>query len=92
MIIRIMGEGQYEVNSCLLDQLNVIDNRIVDHVSQGRQKEFREDLIKLISAVKENGKMVDPKEIIKSDVIVPPKDLTFDEAKNVFKGYGLIEE
>ncbi|MGA9099241.1 MAG: hypothetical protein WB392_09950 [Methanotrichaceae archaeon] len=92
MIIRILGEGQYEVNSCLLDQLNVIDNRIVDHVSQGRQKEFREDLTKLISSVKENGKLLDPEEIVKSDIIVPPKDLTFEEAKGVFKGYGLIED
>lgn len=92
MIIRIMGEGQYEVDSCLLDQLNVIDNRIVDHVSQGRQKEFKEDLRKLITAVKENGKPLDAKEIIKSDVIVPPKDLTFEEAKDVFTGYGLIED
>ncbi len=92
MIIRIMGEGQYEVNSCLLDQLNAIDNRIVDHVSQGRQKEFREDLIKLITSVKENGKPLDPREIVKSEVIVPPRDLTFEEAKNVFRGYGLIED
>ena len=92
MIIRILGDGQYEVNSCLLDQLNVIDNRIVDHVSQGRQKEFREDLTKLISSVKENGKLLDPKEIVKSDIIVPPKDLTFEEAKGVFKGDGLIED
>ncbi len=92
MIIRIMGEGQYEVNSCLLDQLNAIDNRSVDHVSQGRQKEFREDLMKLITAVKENGKPLDPKEIVKSEVIVPPRDLTFEEAKNVFRGYGLIED
>ncbi len=92
MIIRIMGDGQYEVNSCLLDKLNAIDNRIVDHVSQGRQKEFREDLIKLITAVKENGKPLDPKEIVKSEVIVPPRDLTFEEAKNVFRGYGLIED
>lgn len=92
MIIRVLGEGQYEVSSCLLDQLNEIDNRIVDHVSQGRQKEFREDLAKLISTVKENGKPLDPKEIVKSEVIVPPKDLTFEEAKSVFKGYGLIED
>ena len=92
MIIRIMGEGQYEVDSCLLDQLNVIDNRIVDHVSQGRQKEFREELTKLISTVEKNGRPLDPKEIIKSDIIVPPKDLTFEEAKGVFKGDGLIED
>lgn len=32
MIIRIMGEGQNHVNRCLVDSLNRIDNRIVDHV------------------------------------------------------------
>lgn len=92
MIIRIMGEGQYEVDGGLLDQLNVIDNRIVDHVNQGKQNEFRADLAKLISAVKENGTPLDPKKIVKSDIIVPPRDLTFEEAKGVFKGYGLIED
>lgn len=92
MIVRIMGEGQYEVDSCLLDQLNKIDNRIVDHVSKGKQKEFRDDLTELISSVKKNGKQLDPKEIIKSDVIIPPKDLTLEEAKGVFKGYGLIKD
>lgn len=92
MIVRIMGEGQYEVDSCLLDQLNKIDNRIVDHVSKGAQKEFRDDLAELISSVKKNGKQLDAKEIIKSDVIIPPKDLTLEEAKGVFKGYGLIKD
>jgi len=92
MIVRIMGEGQYEVDSCMLDQLNIIDNRIVDHVSQGKQKEFREELEKLISTVKMKGKQLDLKEVITSDVIIPPKDLTLEEAKGIFKGYGLIKD
>jgi len=92
MIVRIMGEGQYEVDSCLLDQLNIIDNRIVDHVSQGKQKEFREELDKLISTVEKKGKQLDFKEIITSDVIIPPKDLTLEEAKGIFTGYGLIKD
>ena len=92
MIVRIMGEGQYKVDSCLLDQLNIIDNRIVDHVSQGKQKEFREELDKLISTVKKKGKQLDHKEIIESDIIIPPKDLSLEEAKGMFKGYGLIKD
>jgi len=92
MIVRIMGEGQYEVDNCLLDQLNIIDNRIVDHVSQGKQKEFREELEKLISTVKMKGKQLDLKAVITSDVIIPPKDLTLEEAKGIFKGYGLIKD
>ena len=92
MIVRIMGEGQYVVDSCLLDELNIIDNRITDHVSQGKQKEFREELAKLISTVKEKGKQLDHKEIIESDIILPPKDLTLEEAEVIFKGHGLIKD
>ena len=34
MIIRIMGEGQYNVKSSLFDDLNKIDNTIVDYVQK----------------------------------------------------------
>lgn len=90
MIIRIMGEGQYRVDSCLLDDLNIIDNRIVDHVSKGDQKKFKKDLGRMISTIKEKGEPLDPVEILPSDIIVPPEDLTLDEARRVFSGYGLI--
>jgi len=92
MIIRIMGEGQYRIDSCFLDQLNVIDNRIVEHVGRGDQKAFRDDLARLISMVKENGKPVNPEDIVSSGLIVPPQDLTFEEAQEIFSGHGLIED
>ncbi|NPV62985.1 MAG: hypothetical protein HPY61_10230 [Methanotrichaceae archaeon] len=92
MIIRIMGEGQYRIDSCFLDQLNVIDNRIVEHVSKGDQKAYRDDLMSLISTIKENGKPINPEDIVSSNLIVPPQDLTFDEAQKIFSGHGLIED
>ena len=30
--------------------------------------------------------------IVESDIIVPPEDLTFEEAKNVFTGSGVFED
>lgn len=90
MIIRIMGAGQYKVDSCLLDELNVIDNRIVELVSKGKEDEYRKELGRMISKVKESGEPLDPASILKSDVIIPPEDLTLDEARRVFSGYGLI--
>jgi hypothetical protein len=92
MIIRIMGEGQYRVDSCLLDDLNKIDNRIVDHVSKGDQKKFKKDLGQMISTIKAKGEPLDPVEILPSDIIVPPENLTLDEARRVFSGQGLIED
>jgi len=90
MIIRIMGSGQYEIDSCMLDRVNDIDNRIVSHIEKGDLSSYKKDLSLLISTIKENGKPLDPASITKSDVIVPPEDLTIDEARKLFKGEGLI--
>ena len=92
MIIRIMGEGQYRVSSALLDDLNIIDNSIVDQVAKNDEAGFKEDLSKLISTIKAEGEPLNPEEIVESDIIVPPGDLTLDEAKRVFSGCGLIED
>jgi hypothetical protein len=92
MIVRIMGQGQYEVDESLVNQLNAIDNRIVGHVSRDDQNGFRKDLAKLISLVKGKGDRLDPVKIIQSEIIIPPEDLTFEEAKRIFSGHGLIED
>ncbi len=92
MIIRIMGEGQFKVSSALLDELNYIDNRIVDSVAKDDETGFKRELASLVSAIKVKGEPLDPTEIVESDIIVPPGDLTLDEAKRVFSGSGLIED
>lgn len=91
MIVRIMGEGQYRVSSALLDDLNLIDDRIVEDVAKEDEAGYRVDLSRLIQAIKEKGEPVSPEEILESDVIVPPEDLTLAEAEKVFRGSGLIE-
>jgi hypothetical protein len=91
MIIRILGEGQFLLDDGLLDKVNAIDNQIVDHVSKEDKAGFARDLKKLISAVKELGRPLDPAEILPSDVIIPNSDMTIEEAALVFSGEGLIK-
>jgi len=91
MIIRIMGEGQFRFDESHLGDLNTIDNRIVDHVKKGNQDGFCQDLARMISTVKELGKPISDQEVIPSDIIVPPADLSFEEAKDIFCNDGLIE-
>lgn len=92
MIIRIMGEGQYRAPETLCEELNPIDNRIVDLVTEGKAEEFRTALAKLISEIREKGEAVEAEEILKSDIFVPPEDLSFEEAKAIFKGSGIFED
>lgn len=92
MIIRIVSEGQYEIPSSFFDELNAIDNSIVELVSQGNEIEYREELSKLIDMIKTNGKQLDDSDIVESNIIVPPSDLTFEEAKEIFIGVGVFED
>ncbi|MDY0386352.1 MAG: hypothetical protein RBT65_04320 [Methanolobus sp.] len=92
MIIRIVSEGQYEVPSSFFDELNAIDNSIVELVSQENENDYRKELSKLIDMIKTNGKQLDDSDIVESNVIVPPSDLTFEEAKDIFTGVGVFED
>jgi hypothetical protein len=92
LIIRIMGEGQYRAPEALCNELNQIDNRIVDLVEEGKAEEFQKELAKLISEIKKNGEPVEAEEITESDIIVPPADLSLEEAKDIFKGSGIFKD
>ncbi len=96
MIVRLMGEGQYEIDKKHTNELNKIDNNIVKIVNGKDEKAampaFRTELTKLHDYVRRNGKKV-PHEIIKpSDLIIPPEDITLEEARKIFRGEGLIPD
>jgi hypothetical protein len=93
-IVRIMGQGQYTVDSKMLKKLNDIDNAIVDLVSRERSDdaEFKKRLTELSEMVVRKGRPLDPKAIIQSDIILPSADLSVDEAKKLFRGEGVIPE
>ncbi len=93
-IVRIMGHGQFTVDTNTLKKLNDIDNAIVELVSTERSDdtEFKRKLTELSNLVVEKGKPLDPHEIISSDIILPSADLSIDEAKKLFRGEGVIPE
>ena len=93
-IVRIMGQGQFTVDNETLKKLNEIDSSIVQLVSSDRSDdtEFRKRLLELTNIVEKNGKPLDSKEIVQSDIILPSADLSIDEAKNLFKGEGVVPE
>lgn len=92
MIIRIQGEGQYRVNSALLDELNEIDNRLVVLAAEDDEAGFRRTLQELLDRVRTQGEELPVEDIHPSDVILPPPDLEFPEARTIFVAEGLIPD
>jgi ribosomal protein S7 len=86
-----MGQGQFLVQSSLFDDLNKIDNKIVEYVQKGNEKAYKKSLAELIELVLREGKKVSAKELVESDIIVPPGDMTLEEARQVFTGTGIFK-
>ena len=94
-IVRIMGHGQFTVNSDTLKRLNEIDSSLVQLITNERfpdAAEFKRLLSQLNEIVQNNSEPLDPKEIIQSDIILPSTDLSIEEAKKLFTGQGVIPE
>ncbi len=90
MIVRIATEGQYELDDDQASKLNELDNAVVDAVKAGNEDGFRDVFGQMIALVRDKGKAVDDDLIEASDVIIPPSDLSFEEAAEEFSGDGLI--
>lgn len=90
MIIRISTEGQYRVGSAHLDTLGEIDEKIIAAVANEQHDEYQKLFDQLINIVRENGTPLDPEELLESAIVLPPPDTTFEEAKKLFVGDGVI--
>ena len=81
MIVRIATEGQYEVPEDDLDRLNELDNEAVAAVEAGDEERFHDGLRLAAGLRPQRGPPVADDVLEESDVILPPPDLTFEEAR-----------
>jgi hypothetical protein len=90
MIVRISNEGQYEVSDEDTDGLNELDNEAVASCQASDEQAFREVFGRLLDYVRTQGHPVADDELVGSDIILPPSDVSLEEAKREFQGDGLI--
>jgi hypothetical protein len=90
MIVRIMGEGQWEVSAEVVDKLNSLDAALESAVAQGDETTFRTSLDSLLGLVRDSGQIVADDELVDSDLILPPADATIEEVQGLLGDEGLI--
>lgn len=91
MIVRIATESQYRVDGENETRLNELDNEAVAAVEAGDEARFTEAFGQMIELVR-GGEALGGDELEESHIILPPSDLTFDEAGREFTGEGLIPD
>ncbi len=90
MIVRISNEGQYELQDGSVEALNELDNQAVAACEKTDEANFRETFERLLELVRTQGRPLNDDELVESDVILPPADISLEEAKSEFTGEGLI--
>lgn len=90
MIVRILGEGQFNLPGSVIDALNDIDNRMVEAVATEDGAQFQSLLDEMFRLVREQGEPLPLDQLVESDLILPETDLTLDEAEHIFIGDGLL--
>ncbi len=92
MIVRLMGEGQFELAEDACAALNELDDAAVAALDSSDEAAFRARLRELAQAVRDRGTPLPDADLQASDVIVPPDDLSLEEARELFSGEGLIPD
>jgi hypothetical protein len=92
VIVRVMGDGQFVVDDEVVKGLNDLDGQAADAVEAGDEGRLAELLGRMADAVRTNGSRLADDDLSASEAIIPPEDLSLDEARELFEGEGLIPD
>ena len=92
MIVRLMGEGQFRVDDETCAELNELDRQVAQAVEEGDEETLHRLLAQMAAVLRERGERLDDSDLSASDAIVPPEDLSLEEARELLSGEGLIPD
>ncbi len=90
MIVRILGEGQYDVADDAIDRLNQLDAEVEAGIDERDEERFRAALAALLDGVRTMGAPHDADSLDASDLILPHADASLAEVADLLSGDGLI--
>lgn len=90
MIVRILGEGQFDVADGDIAGLNELDTAVERAVEADDVEAFTGALAALLDGVRAVGTAHDEDSLDESDLILPPSDATLDEVRQLLSDDGLI--
>jgi hypothetical protein len=92
VIVRLLGEGQFRVDDSLLARLNKLDDEVEKAVADGDERALWTGLQALADAVRESGVKLADDDLSASDAVIPPEDLSLEEARELLEDEGFIPD
>ena len=79
MIVRILGEGQLQVDDSAAEELNDLDAKLEAAVEHSDEVGFRSALDTLLARIRSIGRPVPPDALAPSELIIPQEGATMAE-------------
>jgi hypothetical protein len=83
MIVRILGEGQFELPDDQITALEESDQELVAALDAGDESTFRDVLGRLLQSVRANGSLVAADRFVPSDLTLPDKFASLGEVREL---------
>ena len=83
MIVRILSEGQWQVDDHLMAELNALDDAVEQAVRAEDQESLARALADLLAKVRSEGSSLPDEELHDSDLILPDADATLEEVRSL---------
>ena len=90
MIIRIMGEGQFDLADEHVDALNEFDAQLEAAIEAGDEATFGSALGALLDRIRALGEPVALDVLVPSSLVLPHESATLPEVRDLLSGDGLI--
>ena len=81
MIVRVLGEGQYDVDDTHAELLNGLDSGLERAVEAGDETAFRAALAELLSQVRTIGERLPDDSLEPSDAALPDESSSLEEVR-----------
>jgi len=92
MIVRILGEGQWELTEEHLAELNRLDAEVEKAIESSDEVAFSNSLNALLNSVRTDGSRLPDDLLHDSDLILPPADASIEEVRAMLNEEGLIPD
>jgi hypothetical protein len=86
MIVRILGEGSFDVPEADMPAVEQLDAALVDTLERGDEAAFSGVLADLIGLVRHTGKQLPPDDVRTSELAVPHPGSTLAEVRELLAG------
>jgi hypothetical protein len=90
VIVRILGEGQLQVDDSAAEELNDLDSKLEAAVEHDDEIGFRSAHDALLTRVRSVGRPLPPDALAPSELIIPQESATMAEVRRLLTDEGLI--